>query len=64
MSKFDGNYPITWILQMDQLFETVIKKLRNQEIMKYLIKWNNLPIQDSTWEESFRQNYQQLLKQS
>ena len=24
MSKFDGNYPLTWIFQMEQLFETMM----------------------------------------
>ena len=44
--KFDGNYPLTWIFQMEQLFETIMKQLRNRSIMEYLIKWKNLQIED------------------
>ena len=43
MSGFDVNYPLTGIFQMEQFFETMMKQLRNQEIMEYLIKWKNLP---------------------
>ena len=53
MIKFDGNYHVAWIFQMEQLFETMMKQLRNQEIMEYIIKWKNLPIEDSTWEEFY-----------
>ena len=62
MLKFDGNYHVEWILQMEQFFETVMKQVRNQAIMEYLIKWNNLPIEDSTWEELYIQKHQQLIK--
>jgi hypothetical protein len=50
MIKFDDNYPVAWIFQMEQFFETTMKQLRNQAIMEYLIKWKNLPIEDLTWE--------------
>ena len=55
MIKFDGNYHLEWIFQMEQLFETMMKQLRNQAIMEYLIKWKNLPIKYSTWEEFYIQ---------
>ena len=53
MIKFDGNYHVAWIFQMEQFFETMMKQLRNQAIMEYLIKWKNLPIEDFTWEEFY-----------
>ena len=62
MSKFDGSYPLTWIFQMEQFFETMMKQLRNQAFMEYIIKWNNLPTKYLTWEESFIQKPQQLIK--
>ena len=62
MIKFDGNNPVAWIFQMEPFFETMLKQLRNQAIMEYLIKWKNLPIEDSAWEESFIQKLQQLIK--
>ena len=62
MTKFDGNYQVTWIFQMEQFFETMMKQLRNQEIMEYLIKWKNLPIEYLTWEEFYIQKHQQIIK--
>ena len=62
MIKFDGNYHVKWIFQKEQFFETMMKQLRNQAIMEYLIKWKNLPTKDFTWEESFIENHQQLIK--
>ena len=63
MIKFDGNYPVTWIFQMEPFFETTMKQLRNRAIMEYLIKWKNLPVEDSTWEdENFIQKHSELLK--
>ena len=53
MRRFDDNYPLTWIFWMEQLLEPMIKQLRNQEIMEYLIKWKNLPVKDVVWEEEF-----------
>ena len=47
---------------MDKLFETKMKQLRTQTIMEHLIKWKNLPIEDSTWEDSFIEKRQQLIK--
>ena len=29
MIKFDGNYPVAWLFQMDPFFETMMKQLRN-----------------------------------
>ena len=63
MIKFDGNYHVAWIFQMEQFFETTMKKLRNQAIMEYLVKWKNLPAEDSTWEdENFIRKHPELLK--
>ena len=43
--------------------ETRTQKLPNRAISEYLSKWNNLPIEDSTWEdENFIQKHPQLLK--
>lgn len=62
MSKFDGNYPLTWIFEIEKFFEPMMRKLRNQEIMEYLIKWNNLPTKYSAWTDSFIHKRQQLIK--
>ena len=62
MIKLDGNYHVARIFQKEQFFETMMKQLRNQEIMEYLIKWKNLPIQDSTWEDLYIQKHRQLIK--
>jgi hypothetical protein len=61
-SKFDGNYPITWIFKMEKFFEITMKQLRNQALMDCLIKWISLPIEYSTSEDSFIQKHQQLFK--
>ena len=51
------------ILEPEAVMETRTRQLRNQSISKYLIKWNNLPIEDSTWEdENFIQKHPELLK--
>ena len=39
------------ILDPEVVTETRIYQLRNRSISKYLIKWKNLPTEDSTWEE-------------
>ena len=63
MIKFDGNYPVMWIFQMEPFFETTMKQLRNLAIMEYLIKWKNLPVEDSTWEdENFIQKHPEVIK--
>ena len=62
MIKFDGNYHVAWIFQMEQLFKTMMKKVRNQAIMEYLIKWKDLPIEYLTWEYFYIQKRQQLIK--
>ena len=62
MIKFDGNYHVEWIFQMEQFIETMMKQLRNQAIMEYPIKWKNLPIEYLTWEEFYIQKRQQLIK--
>ena len=53
MIKFDGNYHVAWIFEMEQFLETLMKQIRNQAIMEYLIKWKNLSIEDLTWEEFY-----------
>ena len=39
------------ILEPGAVTETRTRQLRNRSISKYLIKWKNLPIGDSTWED-------------
>ena len=51
------------ILEPEAVMETRTRQLRNQSISEYLIKWKNLPTEDSTWEdESFIQKHLELLK--
>lgn len=43
--------------------ETRTRQFQNQSISEYLIKWKNLPSEDSTWEdEDFIQKHPKLLK--
>ena len=39
------------ILEPEAVTETRTRRLRNRSISKYLIKWKNLPTEDSTWED-------------
>ena len=39
------------ILEPEAVTETRTRQLHNQSISKYLIKWKNLPTEDSTWED-------------
>ena len=39
------------IWELEQIIETRTKQLRNQTIIEYLIKWENLPAANSTWED-------------
>ena len=51
------------ILEPEAITDTRGRKLRNRSISEYLIKWKNLPAEDSTWEdESFIQKHSELLK--
>ena len=51
------------ILELEAVTETRTQQLQNRLISEYLIKWKNLPIEDSTWEdENFIQNHPELLK--
>ena len=51
------------ILEPEAVMKTTTQQLRNQSISEYLIKWKNLPTEDSTWEdENFIQNHPELLK--
>ena len=51
------------ILEPEAVTETRTRQLRNRSISKYLIKWKNLPTEDSTWEdENFIQKNPELLK--
>jgi len=46
------------ILKLEIIIEARIKQLRNWEIMEYLVKWKNLPVEEATWEyESFMQKH-------
>ena len=51
------------ILELEAVTETRTRQLRNRSISEYLIKWKNLSVEDSTWEdENFMQKYPELLK--
>ena len=51
------------ILEPGAVTETRTRQLRNRSISEYLIKWKNLPAEDSTWEDkNFIQKHQELLK--
>ena len=51
------------ILEPEVVTETITRKLRNRSILEYLIKWKNLPTEDSTREdENFIQKHPELLK--
>ena len=51
------------ILEPEVVMETRTRQLRNRSISEYLIKWKNLPTEDSTWEdENFIQKHPELLK--
>ena len=39
------------ILKLEEITEIRTRQLRNRSIPKYLIKWKNLPTEDSTWED-------------
>ena len=62
MRLFDGNYPLTWIFRKENFFEIMVKQLGNRGITEYLVKWRNIRVEYSTWEdEFFIQNHLQLL---
>ena len=51
------------ILEPEAVTEIRTRQLRNRSISEYLIKWKNLPTEDSTWEdENFIQKHPELLK--
>ena len=51
------------ILEPVAITEARTRQLRNRSISEYLIKWKNLPAEDSTWEDkNFIQKHQELLK--
>ena len=51
------------ILEPETVMETRTRQLWNRSISEYLIKWKNLPTEDSTWEdENFIQKHPELLK--
>ena len=51
------------ILEPEAVTEIRTRQLRNRSISEYLIKWKNLPTEDSTWEdENFIQKHPKLLK--
>ena len=46
------------ILELEIISEIRTKQLRNRVITEYLVKWKNIPVEDSTWEdESFIQKH-------
>ena len=47
------------ILEPEAITETRTRQLRNRSISEYLIKWKNLLVEDSTWEDdNFIQKHQ------
>ena len=49
------------ILEPREVTETRTQQLWNQSISEYLIKWKNLPVEYSTWEdENFIQKHPKL----
>ena len=51
------------ILELEAVTETRTRQLRNRSILEYLIKWKNLPTEDSKWEdEKFIYKHLDLLK--
>ena len=51
------------ILDPEVIIEARIRQLRNRSISEYLIKWKNLPTENSTWEDdNFIQKHLELLK--
>src|SRR5277367_2864096 len=51
------------ILEPEAVTETRTQQLRNRSISEYLIKWKNLSVEDSTWEDdNFMKKYPELLK--
>ena len=59
--ELDGEGKI--ILESEAVTETRTRQLRNRSIPEYLIKWKNLSIENSTWEnENFIQKHPELLK--
>ena len=51
------------ILEPEAVTKTRTRQLRNRSISEYLIKWKNLFVEDSTWEdENFIQKHPELLK--
>ena len=51
------------ILEPEAITKTRTQQLQNRSISKYLIKWNNLSTEYSTWQdENFMQKHLELLK--
>jgi len=51
------------ILEPEAVKEIRTRQLQNRSISEYLIKWKNLPLEYSTWEdENFIQKHPELLK--
>ena len=51
------------LLEPEAVIETRTRQQRNRSISEYLIKWKNLPMEDSTWEdENFIQKHLDILK--
>ena len=41
------------ILEPEKISKTRTKQLRNRVISEYLVKWKNLPVEDSTCEDDY-----------
>jgi len=41
-----------FILELEAVMELRNQQLQNRSISEYLIKWKNLPTEDSTWEDN------------
>jgi hypothetical protein len=41
------------ILDPEVITKIIIRQQRNRLISEYLIKWKNLPTEDSTWEDNY-----------
>ena len=51
------------ILEPGAVTEIRTRQIRNRSISEYLIKWKNLPAEDSTWDDkNVKQKHQELLK--
>ena len=50
------------IQEPEKISKTRTKQLRNQVITEYLVKWKNLSVEDSTWEDESIQKHPKITK--